>query len=79
MTFDKIFIKPVFGKSAYFPLLETTWRRVAGLRRDLPDSRVPWPTIIKHMINKIISLGKNSMQLSNCHHYVMEVMFKKEN
>lgn len=35
MTFDKIFIKPVFGKSAYFPLLETTWRRVAGLRWDL--------------------------------------------
>lgn len=35
MIFDKIFIKPVFGKSAYFPLLETMWWRVAGLRQDL--------------------------------------------
>lgn len=35
LTFDKIlFIKPVSGKSAYFPQLETTGRRVAGRRQD---------------------------------------------
>lgn len=78
MTFDKIFIKPVFGKSAYFPLLETIWRRVAELRQDLKilDS-------LGQVFSNTLLTGqfpwKNSMQPSNCHHYVTEVMLKKEN